>query len=435
MRKDILKLIKHLFIVAVLLSCILPTSLKSQTNWTNYSGNPVINSDFDPGAIAIVRPSVLFDGVSYHMWYSSVRVFPIADNQFHLGCMGYATSPDGISWQSVEPVVIGPVLNANDFDMMFASQGWVIADRDTFKMWYWGLNPTLEGNVLNSIGYAWSLDGSNWNRMAGTGTLGSVYDRYMADLPDSSGVAMPCVVKDGGTYHMWYCHVVGDYFRIGYATSSDGIHWTKVNGTGRNGSVIDWGPSGSFDQVSAQWPTVIKTDDGFMMWYYGFDGSTPRIGCSISTDGMNWNPAPGVDASGACFEGALGTCVILMGTQYKMWYAPGNPDQVNLAFSDYTTDVSRSENPVRQNNFKLEQNFPNPFNPSTKIEYIVKETCHVNLVIYSLNGQIVKEIVNFYQHPGIYSITLNMQEIPSGIYFCKIRMGDFQAVKKMIKIE
>lgn len=433
MRKDKLKLIKHLFFVAVLLSFFLPKSLKSQTNWTNYSGNPVINSDFDPGAIAILRPSVLFDGVSYHMWYSSIRVFPIANNQFHLGCTGYATSPDGISWQSVDPVAREPSFNANDPDMWFANQGWVIADRDTFKMWYFGLNPTVEGSASKSIVYAWSLDGSNWNKIAGPGTLGSVYDRNMADLPDSSGVTMPCVVKDGDTYHMWYCHMVGDFFRIGYATSPDGIHWTKVNGTGRDGSVIDWGPPGRFDQVSAQWPAVIKTDDGFMMWYFGFDGAMPRIGCSVSTDGINWSPAPGMDASGACFEGALGTCVILMGDEYKMWYASG--DQISLANADKTTDIIRSVNPAGPNNFQLDQNFPNPFNPSTKIEYLVKEPCHVNLVVYSLNGQIVKEFVNYYQHPGKYTITLNLQEIPSGMYFYKIRMGDFQAVKKMIKIE
>ena len=296
-----MNIIKNVFIVVAFFKCLQPNSLKSQTEWTNYFGNPVINSDFDPGATAIVRPSVLFKVNSYHMWYSSMRVFPIAGTHFRLGCMGYATSPDGISWQSVNPAAMGPVFNANTFDMWFASQGWVIADSDTFKMWYWGLNPTVGENALNSIGYAWSLDGSNWTRIAGPGTLGSVYDPDMADLPESSGVAMPCVVKDGSTYHMWHSHVVGDFFRIGYATSSDGIHWTKVNGNGENGSVIDWGSSGSFDEFSASWPAVIITDDGFMMWYLGYNGSEARTGCSISTDGIQWSPAPGNSVAGGMY--------------------------------------------------------------------------------------------------------------------------------------
>lgn len=86
-------------------------------------------------------------------------------------------------------------------------------------------------------------------------------------------------------------------------------------------------------------------------------------------------------------------------------------------------------------NFKLHQNFPNPFNPGTKIEYEVKESCRINLVIYNLNGQIVRQPVNVYQKPGKYIININMKELPSGLYFYKIQMGDFQAVKKMVLLK
>lgn len=433
-----MKTIKQIFVIITLFNCLQPSMLKSQTNWTNYSGNPIIDSDFDPESLVIHRPSVLFDGDSYHMWYASIRVFIIGiDVQVHLNSMGYATSPDGVSWQSVNPVVIEPSFAGDAFDQFHAGQGWVIADNDTFKMWYWGYNPNYGGKRLNSIGYAWSLDGSNWTRVAGSGALGSVYDLDMAGLPDNVGLATPCVVKTGGTYHMWHSQDVHDSMlsSIGYARSSDGIHWTKVNGSGQNGSVIDVGPPGRFDELTASWPAVIKTDEGFMMWYYGFNGTTPQIGCSISTDGINWSTAPGVEASGACFGGAMGTCVIPMETQYKMWYAQGDSNTVKLAFSDYDTDVRVSDNTDCPQTFTLEQNFPNPFNPSTKIEYIVKAPCLVNLVVYNLTGQVVKEFVNSYQQPGIHSITLNMQGFPSGIYFYKIRMSDFQAVKEMVKIE
>jgi hypothetical protein len=430
-----MKITKPIFIFASSIIFLQPNSLQAQTNWTNYPGNPVINSDFDPGAIAMARPSVLFDGVSYHMWYSSIRVFPIQENMLHLGCMGYATSTDGISWQSVNPVALGPVFNGNAFDMWFASQGWVIEDRDTFKIWYWGLHPNVEGGASQSIGYAWSLDGSNWTRVTGTGIFGSVYDSEMAELPDGQGLAMPCVVKVGDTYHMWHTHVVDEFFRIGYAISTDGIHWTKGSGTGQNGSVIDWGPQGRFDQRSASWPAVIKTDDGFMMWYVGFDGSEARTGCSISTDGIHWSLLPGEGGSGACFGGTQGACVIPMDSQYSMWYAPGDFIQINLAFSDINTAVRRSENYAPLNHFRLEQNFPNPFNPSTIIEYVVKEPSLVNLAVYDVSGKIVKQSVNTFQRPGTYSITLNLQEFPSGIYYYKIQMGDFQAVKKMVKTE
>ncbi|NQT27380.1 aryl-sulfate sulfotransferase [candidate division KSB1 bacterium] len=105
----------------------------------------------------------------------------------------------------------------------------------------------------------------------------------------------------------------------------------------------------------------------------------------------------------------------------------------NVSFKEIVE--SSVEEKLLPSRIKLQQNYPNPFNPSTQIEYDVKEACKVSLVVYNLNGQVVKELVNLYQQPGKYTINLDMQEIPSGIYFYKIKMGNFQAVKKMVKIE
>jgi len=429
--------LKKVFIAASLITCLHPILLKSQINWTNHAGNPVIGGDFDPEAQSIQRPCVLFDGGTYHMWYASVRVYLISGISMKLNCMGYATSPDGISWQSVKPAALEPSLDGNAFDQLHAGQGWVIADHDTFKMWYWGYNPSVGETGLNTIGYAWSLDGSNWNRVAGPGALGSVYDLEMAGLPDSMGLATPCVVKAGDTYHMWHSQVViaPFLFRIGYARSPDGIRWTKVDGAGLNGSVVDWGPPGSFDQLSVSWPAVIGTDEGFMMWYYGHNGTRSRIGCSLSTDGMQWNRAPGLDESEGCLENALGACVIPMNSQYQMWYSPENSDLVNLAFSDRNTDVGRPDDPACPSAFSLERNFPNPFNPSTTIAYTVQEPGLVHLAVYDLAGRRVKELIHAFQQPGLYSMTADLQEIPSGIYLYKIQMGDFQAAGKMVKLD
>ncbi|MBN2103566.1 T9SS type A sorting domain-containing protein [bacterium] len=85
--------------------------------------------------------------------------------------------------------------------------------------------------------------------------------------------------------------------------------------------------------------------------------------------------------------------------------------------------------------FILYHCYPNPFNPSTQIKYTVKRSCRVSLVIYNLSGHIVRELVDTYQEAGHYSVTVNMQETPSGVYFYKILMGDYQDVKKMVKIE
>ncbi|MCU0361795.1 MAG: hypothetical protein MUE32_00425, partial [Bacteroidales bacterium] len=67
----------------------------------------------------------------------------------------------------------------------------------------------------------------------------------------------------GETYHMWYSQVAIQpfLFRIGYARSPDGIHWTRIAGSGIEDAVLDWGSEGSFDQYSVSWPSVIRVPE------------------------------------------------------------------------------------------------------------------------------------------------------------------------------
>lgn len=87
-----------------------------------------------------------------------------------------------------------------------------------------------------------------------------------------------------------------------------------------------------------------------------------------------------------------------------------------------------------KNNSRLIQNYPTPFSSSTRIEYTITEPGIVNLAIYNSKGQFIKELVNTFQNQGEYSIIVNMEEVPAGIYFFEIRMQGYQAVKKMIKM-
>ncbi|MBN2356808.1 methyltransferase domain-containing protein [candidate division KSB1 bacterium] len=169
------------------------------------------------------------------------------------------------------------------------------------------------------------------------------------------------------TYHMWYSHVIIQpfIFRIGYARSSDGIHWTKVPGEGVDGAVLDWGHAGSFDELSTAWPAVIKTKEGFMMWYFGYSGSGGGTGCAVSSDGIHWNRVAGGEPGGACLVGALGLSVLPMDDQFKMWYAHIDEDRINLAFSQINTGLTTTTAAVRPEQFSLEQNYPNPFNAET----------------------------------------------------------------------
>jgi hypothetical protein len=83
----------------------------------------------------------------------------------------------------------------------------------------------------------------------------------------------------------------------------------------------------------------------------------------------------------------------------------------------------------------LDQNYPNPFNPSTIISYQLIKDGFVNLQIYNSIGETVTELVNQQQEQGNYSIEFNAVNLPSGIYYYKIKTDKFTDVKKMILLK
>lgn len=82
--------------------------------------------------------------------------------------------------------------------------------------------------------------------------------------------------------------------------------------------------------------------------------------------------------------------------------------------------------------FELHQNYPNPFNPSTIIKYSIPSEGFINLKIFDILGREVKTLVNQNQKPGSYEIKWNTSNHSSGIYFYRIRAGEFVETKKMI---
>ena len=79
----------------------------------------------------------------------------------------------------------------------------------------------------------------------------------------------------------------------------------------------------------------------------------------------------------------------------------------------------------------LEQNYPNPFNPETKISYDLPSPQFVTLYIYDMSGREITKLVNETQTAGRYEIKFNAGNLSSGIYYLKMKAGDFTDVKKM----
>ncbi len=85
--------------------------------------------------------------------------------------------------------------------------------------------------------------------------------------------------------------------------------------------------------------------------------------------------------------------------------------------------------------YSLSQNFPNPFNPTTKINYDLPSANFVTLKIYDLTGREVATLVNENLNAGRYTATFNGSSLASGMYFYKITAGEYSVVKKMVLIK
>jgi hypothetical protein len=85
--------------------------------------------------------------------------------------------------------------------------------------------------------------------------------------------------------------------------------------------------------------------------------------------------------------------------------------------------------------FALDQNFPNPFNPTTTISYSVPKTAHVTLKVYDLLGKEVAVIVNELQDAGPHQTRFDASIFPSGVYFYRLKTGEYMQTRKLVLIK
>ena len=74
---------------------------------------------------------------------------------------------------------------------------------------------------------------------------------------------------------------------------------------------------------------------------------------------------------------------------------------------------------------------PNPFNPTTTIEYIIPQSGNVTLSVYDLLGEKVDEVVNEYKESGIYRMDYNANKLTSGVYIYVLKSNGNMLSKKM----
>jgi hypothetical protein len=104
-----------------------------------------------------------------------------------------------------------------------------------------------------------------------------------------------------------------------------------------------------------------------------------------------------------------------------------------IVSKDNINDILKDNKETKETESYFEaKNYPNPFNPTTTISYTLKENASVRLTVYDRLGREVKVLVDENQGAGTHTVEFNASNLPSGIYFYRIKANDKTEVKKMI---
>ncbi len=291
---------------------------------------PTSGGDWDGLSVGV--PTVISSTGQYQMWYQGRR----ATFYGYGSTLGYAESADGESWAKH---AANPVLEPGEpgaWDGVYRGQVAVLDDGGLYKMWYSGAGFSGPWQT----GYATSADGLDWNVYAGNpvlevGVPGS-WDEMEADGPT--------VIKDGALFKMWYHGCNADYTicSIGYATSNDGVNWTKYAGN----PVLESTP-GEWDEAGLGWPRVVKDGATYRMWYH----SNSQIGYATSADGLAWAKYAANPVLAESWDGEeVGVSTLFLdGGTLRMWASGGSGPSAGIGYFESADGIQWTQpvgNPV-----------------------------------------------------------------------------------------
>ncbi len=127
---------------------------------------------------------------------------------------------------------------------------------------------------------------------------------------------------------------------------------------------------------------------------------------------------------------------------FQLSYAPGAEESGVVYFDDLrlikeapATSIAGREPAAAPSQYELAPNYPNPFNPQTTIRYSLPIRSRVEIAVYNLNGQLVRNLVKGLKQAGNYSVIFDGSSLSSGVYICRMQAGSFSKTQKMFLIK
>jgi len=337
------------------------------------------------GAVKWTAPSALTAGTE--ITYQGNNSNFTADNDATVGTNGFSLSGSG--------------------DQVFAFQG--ASSSPTFIYAVQTNSNTWQSDATASTNSALPQGLTNGNNAVAVGSgsgAGDEYDNAAYDKSTMSGTKSELLsaISDnsnwGGDNSNRYDFTVYDF------TVDDG---TPVQLTSFTASAVSGG-------VMLNWATATEIDN------YGFE-----VECSV--DGNVWEAIAFVEGHGnsntpqeySYFDNSAAGNV-----SYRLKQLDNNGAYEYSAVVSANAGLAKTE---------LLQNSPNPFNPSTKINFVLADNGQVNISVYNMLGQKVAELVNGNMTAGNHTVNFNASDLASGFYFYTLKTAGYSKTMKMMLIK
>ncbi|MCB0724841.1 MAG: T9SS type A sorting domain-containing protein [Ignavibacteriae bacterium] len=238
---------------------------------------------------------------------------------------------------------------------------------------------------------------------------------------DNGGLNWACVTPPGTT--TWF-------FSTDFVTTNKG--WV----VGRDGKILYTSTGGSLAPAAPSnllgFP--LSTSSIYLTW---FDNSSNEQGFKIERSLSTPDNFQVVGTTGANAENFTDNSGISpTNLYYYRVYAFNGAS--NSAYSDtiavLVTGNIQAGNSI-PDKYKLYNNYPNPFNPSTKIKFDLSQNTDVRLTIYDMRGSDVQEVINTQMNAGSYEFSFNGANLSSGVYFYRLTAGNFVETKQMVLVK
>lgn len=125
-----------------------------------------------------------------------------------------------------------------------------------------------------------------------------------------------------------------------------------------------------------------------------------------------------------------GLVSLSVGSTVTLWFEHTNHELV----SGIIVDVVKPSTSTLPPSAHLAQSYPNPFNPTTQIEFDLSTDCHVTLTIHSLLGELIERLIDKRLRPSHYVTRFDASQLSSGVYIARLWVGDFTSSRKMVLI-